>query len=71
MEFQNRIAERLNLKNSKWEEIPFEKLCDGDIFRLLQDDGAVTDKEGNSVWIARGEPYLSEENVLQIDYALE
>lgn len=47
-----------------WEEIEFEHLKTGDMFRMFEPDGAsVEDDEGNRIFIAVSEPFLTDENI--------
>ncbi len=47
-----------------WEEIEFEHLKTGDMFRMFELDGApVEDDEGNRIFVAVSEPFLTEENI--------
>lgn len=62
-----RIIEKFNRAINIWEEIKFEKLIDGDIFRIFDNGERYVNKsDGNNVWVAIGEPYLNEDNVWTI-----
>ena len=48
--------------------IEFEKLKDGDIFRIFDDGERYVNKDdGNNVWIAVEEPYLNGDGIWTID----
>ncbi len=58
----NRRFEKLNISNSNWDEIPFEDIKKGDMFRSFEPDGtpveggcvftALTDAENGAIQIA-------------------
>lgn len=51
-----------------WREINFEELKPGDKFRMFKPDGTpVEDSDGNRVFIAISEPFLTEDNVLAVE----
>lgn len=56
------------LKNNKWQEINFEHLHKGDIFRMFESTGEpVVDNKGNRHFKAVSEPYMTPDGVLGID----
>lgn len=53
---------------SGWKEINFEELKAGNIFRMFNSDGTpVKDRDGNKIFIAISEPFLTEDNVLAVE----
>jgi hypothetical protein len=63
-----RMIEKYNKKTNHWDYIEFEKLKDGDIFRIFDDGERYVNKDdGNNVWIAVGEPYLNGDGIWTID----
>jgi len=50
-----------------WEEIEFENLKVNDIFRMFESDGEpVEGEKGSHIFIAKSNPYLTEEDVWTI-----
>ena len=63
-----KTIERFNRETGNWDYIEFEKLKDGDIFRIFDDGERYVNKaDGNNVWIAVGEPYLNGDGIWTID----
>ncbi len=63
-----RIIEMYNKETGYWDQVEFEKLNEGDIFRIFDDGERYINKtDGNNVWIATGVPYLNENNIWTID----
>jgi hypothetical protein len=63
-----RTIEIFNKYNGKWEDIDFQHLVNGDIFRIFDGGERYINKEdGNNIWIATGNPYLNEDKIWTIN----
>jgi len=63
-----RSTEFFNKLTSKWEEVNFENLKIGDIFRIFENGKRYTNRAGgNNVWIATGDAYLNQDKIWQIN----
>lgn len=57
------------LRRGIWEEIHFEHLHKGELFKLYESNGEeVRDQNGNTIFLTVSEPYLNEQGVWRIDY---
>lgn len=64
---EERTIEKFEKETGCWESISFDKLVDGDIFRIFDGDKRyVNIGDGNNVWIAEGTPYINADGVLSI-----
>lgn len=56
------------LKNGQWCETNFESICAGDTFRMFESTSeAVVDKNGNTQFVAKTNPYMTSDGVLGVD----
>ena len=63
-----RRTERLNKETKNWDCVEFQELKDGDVFRLFDNEERYINKaDGNNVWIAKGIPYLNNDNIWTVD----
>lgn len=60
-------------RNGVWEDIKFEELNKGELFRMFEPDNnePVKDEKGNTEFTATSEPYITKENVWAIDVLKE
>lgn len=50
-----------NVIDENWELTDFERLNDGDFFKIIQDGVRYTDPDtGDNVWVAKGTPYRNQ-----------
>ena len=62
-----RTIERFDKESGKWMETKFSNLTNGDIFRIFDlGERYVNTKDGNNVWIAKGDPFLNKDNIWAI-----
>ena len=62
-----RIVEIFDEQTKLWREVEFSQLCEGDIFRIFDDDGRyINQVDGNNVCIAMGSPYINNDGILTV-----